>query len=379
MSEVQIKASNINDINLKDIVLSKKKKHNKVPIHIKSPDQSDTPLVFQTPYLEVVGGLTETPFNTIHTLITLFAGLSTSKVVQWQNFIEKVESMISKQIIENGTNWFTQSNVVIKSIIKDPDAELPVSYIKWPLDMSRNIFVDETGSDFDPDNLRDKDLIRLIVEIPNLWIRENQCGLAAIVRKIKVKPQKEKIECRYLFEDSDNSSDKESDKDSDDEKIVSLLATEQNPAIRMKADISSVAAHAKKYFEDEDSVELVESTKAPRPSQLKQHSHSKEANKSVQSVQSVQPIQSVQSIQSPPNPIKLNKKPDARILTSEKNRPTTFKQTISDLSDDFALDHKQRSSNNKFKGYIHASNQIDSSSSNDDFGDLNVDDLDFDS
>lgn len=219
-----IKALKISDINnlLEEITIGTKKRNKTVPITLRGK-----PIVFQTPFLEVLNNLRSTIYPFIYQLDTLFKGDSKQRIYQWYQFIENLETHISNQLINIGSKWFTQNNVVIKSLIRELDAEKGIFFVKWPIDLNTNIFVDENRKPFDYTTLKEKDLIKLIVEIRDLWIQENQCGLTVVVRKILVKPyiEKIKIESEYIFneEDSDNFTE-EDDKENN---IISLLATEQ--------------------------------------------------------------------------------------------------------------------------------------------------------
>ena len=212
-----IKAQKISDIKIQDIVIGNK--NNKtVPITC-----GNKVLVFQTPFLEVKGELRKTSFPNIYQVDTLFKGDSKQKILQWFQFIENIETQVSEQVMNNGSKWFTQKNVIFKPLIRELETEKGVYFIKWPLALQTDIFVDENKNTFNPNNLKDKDLIKLIVEISNLWINENQCGLTAVVQKILVKPFTEKQQNEYIFDETDSESEDNEKEDN----IISLLATEQ--------------------------------------------------------------------------------------------------------------------------------------------------------
>jgi hypothetical protein len=213
-----IKALRISDIDMNNIMIGTKKTNKTVPISI-----NGKPLVFQTPFLEVIGSLRKTQYPTIYHLDTLFKGDTKPKIGQWYQFMDNLETHISNLIVNNVT-WFTQNDVNIKSLIREDENNSDRIYIKWPIDLKTNIFIGEDKKLFDPINLKEKDCIKLIVEIAYLWITENNCGLAAIVQKIMVKPFIEKIHSEYVFDDSDKC---ESDIDDNENNIISLLATEQ--------------------------------------------------------------------------------------------------------------------------------------------------------
>ena len=212
------KALKISDIEIANIVIGTNKTGKMVPIML-----GEKLLVCQTPFLEVKGDLRKTPYPNIYQMDTLFRGDSKQKMHRWYNFVENLESHISNQVMKNGSKWFTEKNGIFKSIIHELDTEKGVYFIKWPIDMQTNIFVDEHKNVFNPADLRDKDKVKLIIEVSNLWINGNQCGLAVMVHKILVKQYNEKILSEYIFDDSDSEPDEH------ENNLISLLATEQKP------------------------------------------------------------------------------------------------------------------------------------------------------
>ena len=213
-----IKALKISDIKISDITIGTKKTNKTVPILL-----GDKLLVCQTPFLEIKGNLRKTPYPNIYQMDTLFRGDTKQKIHQWYNFIENIETHISDLVMNTGSKWFTQKNVIIKSLIRELEPDKGIFFIKWPVDLQTNIFVDENKKAFDPSKLHDKDLVKLIIEISNLWIDGNQCGLAVIVQKVLVRPYTEKVESEYIFDDTDS----EHELSENENNIISLLATEQ--------------------------------------------------------------------------------------------------------------------------------------------------------
>jgi len=143
---------------------------------------------------------------------TLFEGDSREKIDEWFNFIDNLENSISVQIEKHIEEWFSNTNITIKSLIRGTD----ILYIKWIVGCNHG-FIDDNNKYFDPQNLKEGNLIRMVVSAENLWINENQCGLYIIVPKLMVKTKEEQNETEYDF----NS-------ESDDE-LISVLATEQKP------------------------------------------------------------------------------------------------------------------------------------------------------
>lgn len=230
-----IRASKISDIVIDGVTFGNKKTSTTVPIRWKGQ-----PLVFQTPFIEVIGTLRKTIYPDLYQMDTLFRGDHKKKQQQWYQFIENLETHISILVKNHGTKWFTEKNVNIKSLIRELDPDKGIFFIKWPIDLKTNIFIDEHKNLFNPANIKEKDQIKFIVEISDLWIRENQCGLAVIVQKALVKQYTETIPSEYVFDDT--ASDEVND--NPDNSIISLLATEQKT--RPKTNPPTTQAQAKK-------------------------------------------------------------------------------------------------------------------------------------
>lgn len=223
-----IKASKISQINADDIKIGSKKINKKVPVRY-----HDKPLVIQTPLLEVMGPLKKTSHPNIYQMETLFRGDTKNKIDEWYDFIENIETNVSAQITNNATEWFAPcKNINFNSLIKDDKLPNDIFYTRWLVKLETNIFVDDDKKSFNPSLLKDKDLAKLIVEVPDLWIEENQCGLATIVQKIMIKPYKEKIITEYVFNDTDSEELEESDKDNS---MMALLATVSQKDVDQKS------------------------------------------------------------------------------------------------------------------------------------------------
>lgn len=227
-----IRALKISDISVANIVIGKKKHNKRVPIQY-----NDKPLICQTPFLEVINDLRKTPHLNIYQLDTLFKGDNKIKMDNFFQFVDDLENRICEQVEINGADWFTQENVTIKPLIKELETTTNTKtfYIKWPIDLSTNIFVDSNKEPFDYANIKQTDLVKFIIEISNIWIHENQFGLAIIVQKIMVKPAPAKIDTEYIFNESDDDED-----DKDDKMIFSLLATEQKQNVNLKTPVPVV-------------------------------------------------------------------------------------------------------------------------------------------
>lgn len=222
-----VMALKISNIKIEDVTIDIKKIGKTVPISL-----SNKPFIFQTPFLEIMGELEDTSYPNIYQLRTLFKGDSTKKIDKWYNFIENLETHIIKQLTDNGAKIFSQKNIVFKPFIRVLDPVAGTSYIKWSIDLQNNVFVDEYKESFSHDNLKQKDFVKIIAEVPYLWIQGNQCGLAIIVQKVLVKPYIEKLPNEYIFNDESSSEDMVVNENGNKAiNIISLMATEQKSKV----------------------------------------------------------------------------------------------------------------------------------------------------
>lgn len=234
----KLKALRISELKVNDISIGDKKIDKTVPIKFKNG-----PIVFQTPFLEVIDGIRKTNFPEIFVIDTLFKGTSKHKIHQFYQFIEALETHISTLVEKNGTKWFDEKNVILKSLIRELENNNKLCFTKWPFELKNIIFIGENKEPFNHNEIKKGDAIRLIVEIPNLWVDKTQFGLAVVVKKIMVKPYCPKSE--YDFnEDSDNDAGETANDD-----IISLLATEQktrpkpsNQPVNMNAEVELIDA-----------------------------------------------------------------------------------------------------------------------------------------
>lgn len=232
MTSIPIKALKISKINLNSIKIATKKVNKKVSILY-----NNKVLYFQTPFLNVSGELKKTPLSTIYQLDTLITDKNI-KSKQLYEFIDILENNIMDQIINIGSKWFTGDNASIKSLIRDFDPKNNIFFIKWLIDLKNNIFINELKQPFDPNLLKTGDQIKLIIEIPSLWINENQCGLAPIIHKILVKSQTPPT-LEYIFDESESDN-------TEDNEIINLLATEQKQKQKKQIDVELIKEKTEK-------------------------------------------------------------------------------------------------------------------------------------
>ena len=206
-----IKASRIIDIDFKKINIGEKK-YNRANINYDGNN-----MIFQTPFLEVLTKMEKTKITNIYDITTLFRGDNDNKILAWLKFIENFEDYIIEQIEKNANVWFDKEEISLKTLIKCD--EYGQNYIKWPVSLKKCIFIDENGNGINYNEIAEGDNIKFIVEIPYMWINNNMCGIAVMIRKMMIK--KKSNNYNYEFDLSENSESEE------ENNIISILATEK--------------------------------------------------------------------------------------------------------------------------------------------------------
>lgn len=196
-----IKSLSISKINLNEIKLKTIRKDKSVPI-----THQGKLLTFHTPFLNISdAALQKTKFPNISQLDTLFD----NKVMPFHKFIESLENKISQEVRKQGSSWFTEKNVGLRSLVKKIDQQKKDSGIEnecinWPIDMVHCEFVDENGEEVESEF--DNVMVRILVDVPHIWINRNLFGLAVIVRMVMIRsnePQK----IKYVFGSESETED----------------------------------------------------------------------------------------------------------------------------------------------------------------------------
>ncbi|AGF85454.1 hypothetical protein QJ854_gp328 [Moumouvirus goulette] len=220
-----VKALKISKIDINKITIGSKLVDKRVPVYYNG---NSSGLVYQTPFLEVKEKIRRVNENVkLYNIDTWFKGDSNKRIAGFYQFIDifedHISSLVEKQVINSNNKWFNnQQNINVKSLIRLLETDNNISYVKWTFDLTNNnIFVDENKNVFNPEDIDESYAIKLIIEVADLWIHENQFGPAAVVRKILVK----KIESSREYEFDDTDSD-----NFDNEELISALATEQKPS-----------------------------------------------------------------------------------------------------------------------------------------------------
>lgn len=197
-----IKSLSISKINLNEIKLKTLRKDKSVPI-----THQGKLLTFHTPFINISeAALQKTKFPNISQLDTLFD----DKVMPFHKFIEALENKISQEVRKQGSSWFTEKNVGLRSLVKKIDQQKKDSGIEnecinWPIDMVHCEFVDENGEEAEPEF--DNVMVRILVDVPHIWINRNLFGLAVIVRMVMIRSNEEPQKVKYVFGSESETED----------------------------------------------------------------------------------------------------------------------------------------------------------------------------
>lgn len=219
-SNIISKAIRINKLKLKKISFQSHKK-NKIPI-----SYDDKPLVIQTPFMPIIDAVGQTHIENMYQMIT-HIDTENKDIKSFAETIDQLEEKAIKHVTTTGKKLFDSSDVSFIALIRE-NKDQSIPSIKWLFNNSDIDFVDEERNPFDMSKIDSNYLIKLIVEIPHIWIKpkDRQFGLASIAVKgcLKLKPQtitKPRIQSSQKY-DFDNSSSSSSVSDD----MTSLYATE---------------------------------------------------------------------------------------------------------------------------------------------------------
>ncbi|AZL89479.1 hypothetical protein QKC54_gp0343 [Megavirus baoshan] len=267
-----VKALKISKIDVNKISIGSKNVNKKVPIY----NENKPGLVYQTPFLQVKEKLRKVNENLsvkLYNFDTWFRGDSNSRISGFYQFIDNFEDRIStlvedqmvKQINNNSTDkWFSKpNNVNIKSLIRIYDDDNQIYFIKWTLDLNNNIFIDENKNAFNPEDLDETYLVKLIIEVFDFWINDNQFAPAAVVRKVLVKKMESASE--YEFDETESEGS--------DNEFISVLATEQKP----KQNNKNTTKHNRNLNPDNKKEKIQEANQ--RELNLNRYNHKREEKK----------------------------------------------------------------------------------------------------
>lgn len=191
--------------------------------------------VCQTPLLEVSDDIKIGPHSIIE-LNTLFKGDKKQRIHSFFKAIDNIECKMI-ELISNRGKWFTKDiksdkvKVTNKSIVRDIPND-GTTFIRWPLNAKNNIFVDENDKQMSYDKIKCGSLVKIIFELPFLWIKDKQYGLFIRVQKVQihVPKLKPKSHTEYVFHVSESDVDDiDESLDKDTVQLIDRLATEQAP------------------------------------------------------------------------------------------------------------------------------------------------------
>jgi hypothetical protein len=239
-----IKPLKISEIKISDIIIGNKTKNQKVPLSLKGK-----PIITQTPYFEVISTVMKTSHDNICQLETI-PDENSEKSIRFLQFIEDIETYICNYLQSGNLNWFNDHNITFKSFIRE-DKQKRV-YIRWPMELTNDLFINFKKEIIDPFKIKEGQLIRFIIEISNLWINENKIGLAIIVQKAMIKDKEEvsNIETEYIF----TESEEENNSDENDSIYTSFVTEQKEVDSRSKSPNEQVKPmDTKESFHQEDS------------------------------------------------------------------------------------------------------------------------------
>jgi len=278
-------------VNTIEVKIGSLQKNQSVPV-IYNKDS----LRFHTPFLKPsTEGLLKTDFPNIRQINTLFDSTNDDA---FYNFIEELENRISNEVGKNAKGWFTEKNVGLRSLGKkidqQGDSEKENIYIGWPINMLQCEFVDENNDTYEGDF--DDILVKILVEIPNIWINPNLFGLTVIIKKIMVrninaKPSNikyefgsdsdpEELSIKSFLSDQKEIFPKESPpKISAPKESSSKIPT---PIEKTPKEIVPESGHKKKPNKKKIKVELVKNKRSRKKKESTESSSSEESNSSTE-------------------------------------------------------------------------------------------------
>lgn len=230
-----IVATKVSKVVVPDIVLHPKNKSD----FIAKLSLNDKPLIFQTPYLELVSDLKKTEHLNIYKIDVLLDGPHKNKVDEFTTFIEKLESHICHLVKQGYSCWFSEEKIVQQSMVST-SSTTNKNYLALPLIFDDNIVCDSDNKKLSTTDKIEKKNAKLIIEIPHMWIKNNQFGFVTNVKKIIVQKPQIKVVNDYVFDESDdddNSVDKNtanlislmSDRSSRCDKVTSVSSKTKSP------------------------------------------------------------------------------------------------------------------------------------------------------
>lgn len=225
-SSVIRKAQKHSSINVDNIFLDSKRKKGIVQLFYNSE-------VFniQTPFLQVLGSITPSNFPSKKHFITAMnsnSKTSEKRIKKFINSLEQIEDKVVTQIAKIGNKWFSNQDINFIPMIRE--TKNIDAHIKWTFDIDDTMFIDDNKNSLGFDSIKEGVLVKLIIEIPAIWInkKENQCGMIVNVKKTwikqeqNIKPQPI-LKNEYIFDDETASASSSSEENND----TSLFMTEQ--------------------------------------------------------------------------------------------------------------------------------------------------------
>jgi hypothetical protein len=237
IKKVIVKALSVSNFDVNRVVLSENSVRGKIKIGYVS---NSTPIVLQTPFLTVGSGLKPSEQDpSVLQMETVFSGSSERKIKTFHDAIDNLENKAQEQM-ESHLEWFdsnTEDAGFFNLINEDedfdgPDNEYRHEFIKWHIHLGACTFENKDTNNRNGDHdgvipvITSNHLVKLIIEIPNLMIKNNKGRLLIVVRKIFYKKYILSQVSEYVLGESDS----EQESDGEESRIANVMNhTERHP------------------------------------------------------------------------------------------------------------------------------------------------------
>lgn len=161
-------------------------------------------LVFQTPYFRLASPcqvLEDQSGTQICQFITYLHGDEENKSQTFYQFVQDLETCVAKYVATR--KLISGDKAIQKGIVKILDGE---ELLRWIYQSKNTSFVTKDGKQFDPANLRQGDLVKIIAKIPEFRVEGNVFTTLCIPHKVLVIPKPTTNEDYQFAEDEQNAA-----------------------------------------------------------------------------------------------------------------------------------------------------------------------------
>jgi hypothetical protein len=232
-NKIIVKALSVANFDIKNVILSDSCLRGKVKIDYVTPHST---IVLQTPFLKVGTNLKSSHQDpSVWQLETIFSGLSEKKIVAFRDMINNLEEHVQDQMSSH-PEWLDSNEDpgFFNLINEDEDAEgLDNEFIKWHIHSGVCVFEnkDNPSTDDSMPNITTNHLVRLIIEIPNLMVKNNKGRLLVVVRKVLYQKFVPTQVSEYIFDNSDSEVE---ESDGEENRIANVMNQTDRPPARFK-------------------------------------------------------------------------------------------------------------------------------------------------